>query len=231
MLINKFKPIMLFQAVDKGDGGDSSVVTPKTAPASDQTDFAQLYTTLSQKIQAGEYVSQKSYATLQAKYQAEFDAHKAVTDELTTAKTRLTELEGNVSIFQTEKATLETTVKEKETALTSTQEGLDRLKLIMKDHPELISFEVEGLLPNVPLDALPEALKKFSEKLGTIQTTATNIVNNLTASTDPPSGVNQRTVEVVQKEMNRAAMEGRQKDYDVLREEYFKLTGVPEAKK
>lgn len=229
---------MWFDTDDKGGGGSDegtkTVEKPKPADSGSQTDYQRMYTELSQKITNGEYVTQESYAAQQAKYQKLFDSHQELTKTHETLQGQLSELQVNLDKANADLETASTTTTEKETALTTAQNELGRLQLLMKDFPQLIPFEVEdggSLLPQVDLEQLPSALEKFASKLSDLEVKKT--ADDLKGSTKKPAGkedLTQRTAEIAKKEMNAAMGRGDIQEYEAKRAEYFELLGVEEAK-
>lgn len=229
---------MWFDAAGKEGGGGSSddddpddkKPASKTSNSGSQTDYQRMYTELSQKITNGEYVTQESYAAQQAKYQKLFDDHQALTEKHETLQGQLSELQVNFDKASADLETASKTTEEKDAELNKVNQSLERLQLITKDFQQLLPFENEGLLPQVALEDLPEALEKFAGKLSALETA--NVTEELTGSTKKPSGkeeLGERTAEVAKKEMNEAMGRGDIQEYEAKRAEYFKLLDVEPA--
>lgn len=229
---------MWFDTDDKAGGGGTVTAEPTQTPAEpavsgSQTDYQAMYTELSQKITNGEYVTKASYAAQQAKYQTLFDDHQKLTQAQKDYESQLSALKLDYEKTSTELETIGKTVTEKDTELSTTQSELQRMKIIMRDYPQLVPFEVEeggSLLPQVDLDKLPEALEKFSEKLNQVGSKKT--ADELAGATKKPKGkedLTKRTADIAKSEMNAAMARGDLVEYEAKRAEYFKLLEVPEA--
>lgn len=130
-----------------------------------QMDYQQAYNQLLGRIQSGELIEKQVYTGLQQKYQEQFDAHKrtqdalaATNNEIANLQTQVTGLSATASSAQAEKAGMQSQLGELQTRV-------QRFELIGKEFPALIGWEAQGLLPQGPLDKLPEVLQQINAQL------------------------------------------------------------------
>lgn len=192
----------------------------------DATDYKALYETTQAKLSLSEAEWQKRHGNLQTTFQKEQDAHKQASTELLTTKQQLEQTSKGYEALTGEKTTLQAQLAEKESALSLKEAALARKNLIMKEYPNLISFEVNGLLPEAPLDQLPERLGKFAESLQTVEKMAKE---NHQSGATPPAPASKdstgRTSAMAQKDANMAALKGDQTAYQQFFSEYLTLSG------
>jgi len=191
----------------------------------DATDYKVLYETTQAKLSLTEAEWQKRHGNLQTTFQEEQKAHKLASSELLTIKQQLEQTSKGYEALSGEKTTLQTQLAEKESAISLKDAALARKNLIMKEYPNLISFEVNGLLPEAPLDQLPERLGKFAESLQTVEKMAKE---NHQAGATPPAPASKentgRTSATAMKDANSAALKGDQKSYQEFFSEYLTLS-------
>ena len=199
---------------------------------SDSTDYKVLYdTTIAAKAQA-DAEWQKRFGGLQATYQKEQEAKTNAMTELTTVRSMLESNTKTLETLNTEKTTLTTQVTEKDQALSKAQAELQRKTLIMKDYPQLIAFEANGLLPDAPLEELPTKLNLFRDSLGTIENAAKQQHNAGGTPPDPASKQQgaERTAAAALKDAQTASIKGDVGTYQTFYKEYLELSGK-ESKK
>lgn len=137
----------------------------------------------------------KGLQTAFQKMQNEKDA------EIGALKTKLTDAQAEIEGFKAGGKTkddqltvLQTEIEKKNEAISSLEAdkkaadtALQRSKIVMKDFPELASFEAQGLLPtNDDSEKLAEQLKLFSETLtGQVKTNVTQQVKEKIAGASP----------------------------------------------
>ena len=174
----------VFYAPDGDEGGgdagnEGAGAGANNAAGSEQTDYKKLYEGLSK-------TSQKAYAGLQKTLQTVQDELKGFKESHSLTLTQLATL-------QAEHATTQSAYEAALNGLNAVKPELDELKmfkgrmsLILKDFPDLIGFEAEGLLPQGKIEELTPKLTAFRAKLGSIQDAQHK--QNDEGSTPPPPG-------------------------------------------
>jgi len=101
---------------------------------------------------------QKTYNTLFESNKALRQEHETLTADSLTLKNQLEALEGDQGTFQSQFERLRDENQQLESKLGQLEGKSKRTDLIIKDYPELLPFEAQGLLPTVE-EGGEEALK------------------------------------------------------------------------
>lgn len=216
--------------VDSGGGGDDGKKTEKVDKP-EGVDYKKMYLDLTQKIENGEYVEKSSYTTLQRKLQEKSDALTELTKEKDALAGQIQTLSGEKDTLIEEKTAWTDKETELNTQLKSSDEKYKRLQTIVKDYPELLRFEMQengSLLPQVPLDELPEALKGFADALGEMKTEKKVEEQKGGLDEVPKKKEKNTTADTLKSEMNAALAKGDITLYEEKREAYFKARGITE---
>ena len=112
---------------------------------------------------------QKTYNTLFESNKALRTEHEALTADSLTLKNQVESLENDQGSFKSQFETLQGEYGKLESKLGELESKSARTDMIIRDYPELLPFEAQGLLPTVE-DGDPEALKvkldAFKETMG-----------------------------------------------------------------
>jgi hypothetical protein len=153
-------------------------------------------------------------------------------DDLTKQKdaehSTLEALQATHTALQTEHEKAKNTLGELELGKNTSDVGLKRAKIIMKEFPQLAEWQADGQLPETPADAKDEDIrnlfKSFSDKLA-----AAAKINNKSAGGSPPppaggDGGNTGSAAEELRLANAAMFAGNTKEYNEHFAKYLELT-------
>ncbi len=168
---------------------------------------------------------QSRFTGLQGKYQQERTRWAEDVAQLHELDTQLQTLTGDHEKTLADLTGLHGQHDALQTELKVAKETHDRLHLIMADYPDLIEFEVKGLLPDGSGDELKGKLTAFKEALKARGAAA--VQNTVAGSTPPPPAPNPpKDAKTLLNEAMAAARSGDRKRYDELYGEYLKAVAA-----
>lgn len=214
-------------------GASGSTAAAQTQTQTPNTDIQKQLAELTQKhaqLEAQAVIDretfEKRYTGLQTSLNLEQQAHattKTAFTELSTkaadAIKQLEQLNGQKTTWEQEQAKFQTEVE----ALSKAQR---RSRLIMEKFPDLAMFEINGVLPDAPDDKLEDVLGKFAVQVESMTKKAREDYasggTRRPSKTEVPAPEDQ-AIEAARSKMNKAALSGNQKEYDLAYDELQKL--------
>lgn len=162
-----------------GDSGSSGGAASGNAAAGGnggQQQQAQITPEAFAEVQKKAAEFEARYNGLNTTFQKEQEAHGKTKTRLTEVEKSLGDLQKTHEEINLKHTDLSKKFEEQALQLTVLGTADKRMKLLAREYPALVSFEVEGLLPETgPEDdeaKMREFFGKFAEKLGAIQTAA-----------------------------------------------------------
>lgn len=211
------KPLLMLDEAAAGG-------TPPPASGEDSTDYKVLYAAAQAKLAQTEADWQRRHGGLQTTFQSEQKARQELQRNFDLISGDLVSQTTQYNTLLSDKETLATTLKEKESVLNEITNDLKRKNLIMEKFPVLAPFEAQGLLPKAETDKLEEVLSLFSQSLSMVEESARkNYMAGAVPPAPPPKSETSRTAEIVLKEAQSAAIQGDQPAYQKLYTEYLAL--------
>jgi len=167
---------------------------------------------------------QTRFTGLQGKYQQEQAKWKADSAKLFDLEQAQVKLSGERDAISAQLVTLqdELGLAKTETELVKVTEA--RLRTVVKDFPELIAFELQGLLPDAEGEELTAKLTAFKTSLEQIGKSAVQQVASA-ATPPPPAPAGQRTAKQALLEATAAIKDGDMGKYETLYTEFVQLSG------
>ena len=171
-----------------------------------------------------------------AKFKGLQGKHQQVTEEAKTLKAQLDEFMGKHTSLTGEHEALklqlgalreqaEMTTTEKETVAA----GLERVKLIAREFPDLLGLELDDLLPDGAGDELKTKLTAFKaalDKRG--QATVKTVLNGATTPAPNPDPTSSATPSDLLRAAHLALQEGKTDQYNAIMDKYY-LTPQPKS--
>lgn len=162
------------------------------------------------------------FVGLQGTYQREVGKLRTDADKLPSLTEQMAQLTTDHAAQLEKISELTKKLDESETEREIAKLGLERKEIIIKDFPELLGFEGEGLLPDGTGEELRTLLATFSSKLKGIGGEAYKKALTGAGPTPPPSS-DQRTQEDAWKDVMAAMQKGDTTEYDKAYKEYLAL--------
>lgn len=206
-------------------GQDASPTATGAGETVTQQDYKALYEKAQADIQAAQQAAteyKQRHSGLQGRYQQEQEKWSLATDKVIGFEAQLKTLMGEKEALLLERDTLTKTAAEKSAEATKASAKAERLNLIAEKHPELLSLEAKGALPEGTGDDFVAKLALLSQAITGKGSQAVTDFRKGETPPPPREAVTGTSVAMLH-QANSAAKQGKLDEYNRLYDQYIAL--------